>query len=373
MTERLLVLLDMSGPWPGSGQPDPDGFSDVVTAALTEERRAAGGPLSQEDLRRHDAACIAIERIARRRGTAVATLSAQAIMGWQATGSAPARAAAGFHPPDAAPDWLRALSRHAQGEGGAILERAAQQLRARGHGVVLSPSPVPEGPLLAMPQPAEVTWHARGKPDPVAASAFRLTDPQWEPFAGSEPRKAAARRLWSQFAAAIEAGEPLPVGAGARHDVLAEALRVAVAITTRATSVRILYVDGSEAEPFPLPIMVPGRLAGDGPALRVGLMSMRHTTMDADVDGYWFRNRLVSTSRTHAETDAFCAAETVRKLADVYSAGIRRIELLQTGFEPAVLGFYRGLLRWLRATGADLVVQPEYLVRGPVRGTPWGN
>jgi hypothetical protein len=200
--------------------------------------------------------------------------------------------------------------------------------------------------------------------------------PGWRPFAGHVTQLKSASRLWEQIAAAVEAGEPVPVGGGARHVVLAEALRSALDVMPRSVDVRILYVDGSEAVPFRLwPALAARSGAGsaNGDSIRLGLMSMRHTEADLDVDGYWFLNRLVSTTRTFAETDAFCAAETERKLTELHDAGIRRIELIQTGFEPAVLGFYRGALRWL-GDGGGMQLQPLYRIgRRLVEGTPWGS
>ena len=100
MSDRLLTLWLMPGPWPGSTQPDPDGFADVVRSALTVERRAAQGFLQQEDVRRDTTASIAIERIARIRGTPVATISASAIDAFRASAAAPGRAdRVPTHPP----------------------------------------------------------------------------------------------------------------------------------------------------------------------------------------------------------------------------------------------------------------------------------
>lgn len=372
MTARLIVLWAVPGPWPGSDEPDPDGFRDVVTAALTEERRAQAGPLSQDDVRRHTTASMAIERIARLRGSPVGTISAPGITAWQSAGAAPPRAAAGFHPPGAAVNWLLAFACDLPSAGRAAAEEVARQLKASRHGLVLSPGPAREGVMLPSPGLPESPAQKPDLAAPEAAAQLLREPPGWGPFAGSPPRRASAERLWQQLAECVQEGEPLLVGSGARHDVLAEALRSAVGVVAAPAQVRILYVDGSEAEPFPLR---PGRWQprrAEGRSIRLGLMSMRHTTMDAEVDGYWFRNRLVSTSRTLAETDAFCAAETVRKMGQLWSAGVTHIELVHTGFEPAAVGFYRGLLRWLDETHAGLTVQPWYPMGTLAAGTPWG-
>ena len=67
------------------------------------------------------------------------------------------------------------------------------------------------------------------------------------------------------------------------------------------------------------------------------------------------------------------AAVTVSKLGELHFAGISRIEPVHAGFEPAVLGFYRGLLTWLASSGAHLIVQPLYLIGRLTPGTPWGG
>lgn len=371
MSDRHVVLWDMPGPWPGSTEPDPDGFRDVVTAALTQERRAQAGPLHRDDIRRHTAASIALERIARLRGTPIATISAEAIGTWRAASPVFPRVAAGFYLPGVAAGWLRALSRYVPADSWAAIDHAANRLQASGHGLVLSPEPVPKGIMLTAVKLSETTERVWSLPNPAAADAFRRESPTWTPFTGSAPRLASANRLWRQLADAVRVGEPLPVGSTASHEILAEVLRSALDVAARQPRLRVLYMDGSEAEPFPLYAMRWSPRAA-GRSIRLGLMSMRHTEMDADVDGYWFRNRLVSTSRTLAETDAFCAAETVRKLRELRSAGITCIELLHTGFEPAAIGFYRGLLRWLEEGEAGLTVQPVYLMGRLVPGTPWG-
>lgn len=372
MTARFLVIWTVPGPWPGSTDPDPDGFTDVVRSAITVERRAADGHISQEDVRRHMSASATIERIARRRGTAVATITSAVLDAWS-DDSAPPRALAGFHLPADAEFWLRALASLFDTDSRATLQRAFARARVGDDGIVIAPSPEPIGPLLHTSEPTATPSHAQAvDPNPAAAQLLNASPPTWAPFANSPPRLRAAQRLWGELTTAVAAGEPIQVGAGARHDVLTEALRhAAVAVGDgHSHDLRLLYVDGSEPEPFPLRTPV-CRVPTGGHGVRVGLMSMRHTELDALVDGYWFRNRLVSVSRTLAETDRFCAATTVGKLRELSHGGIRRIELVHTGFEPAVVGFYRGLLTWLADSGEQIEVQPLYLVGDLVAGTPW--
>jgi hypothetical protein len=113
----------------------------------------------------------------------------------------------------------------------------------------------------------------------------------------------------------------------------------------------VVYADGSEAAPFPLCGLTPAgsetRKENGAIVIRASLVSMRHPEMDERVDFCWFRNRKVSAARPAAEMDAACADETAVLLAGL---AIREVELhiYQTGLEPAVVGFYRGLVRHLR-------------------------
>ncbi|WP_410611091.1 hypothetical protein [Amycolatopsis sp. lyj-109] len=368
MNDHFLVIWTVPGPWPGTTMPDPDGFADLVRSAMTIERRVAGGHAGQEDSRRFTATSAAIERIARRRGTPIATITRATLRRWAAAETS-ARALAGFHLPQDAEAWLRELANEVGLDENGVLTSALGPVRDERRGIVLSTAPAPVGPLLHGPQVVEPPPASPRKPDPSTASRLAAAEPIWKPFSDSPPRLRSAARLWSQLVRAVAEGEVVQIGAGARHDVLTEALRHMASVIGRPHDLRLTYVDGSEAEPFPI-IALPHRPANTGRTVRVGLMSMRHTQLDSKVEGYWFRNRLVSTSRTLSDTDRFCAAATTAKLTELSSAGITQVELIQTGFEPAVIGFYRGLSTWL-AKGGRIEVRPLYLIHDLVQGSPW--
>jgi len=118
------------------------------------------------------------------------------------------------------------------------------------------------------------------------------------------------------------------------------------------TRIRVVYMDGSQAEDFPLRCLnrpCEGKATNTGlelPSLKAALISMRHLEMDEIVDMAWFRNRKVSVPRPFAETDAYCTQETIKLLHTV--EGGLHIELYQTGLETAVVGFYRGLVEVLK-------------------------
>lgn len=188
---------------------------------------------------------------------------------------------------------------------------------------------------------------------------------------GSSGRKAhQARILRGQIRKALEEGEPVAFGNQAPHDVITEVLKEFVFVPAgepaQSVELRIIYADGSEAEPFPLFCLPrPTETLQETEPLRAALMSMRHLEMDPEVDLYWFRNREVSRTRTLAETDQFCYETTREQLEESLALSELNLHLYHTGFEPAVLGFYRGVVRTLlrqREAGArtSLSVTPFY-------------
>jgi hypothetical protein len=161
------------------------------------------------------------------------------------------------------------------------------------------------------------------------------------------------------------------------HNAIAEALHTCVYQRQPGQdekSVRVVYADGSEAAPLPLYCLAPAPDASEHQetlVIKAALISMRHPEMDQLVDFAWFRNRKVSAPRPAAEIDEYCASETTAMLA---RSPERRVELhlYQTGLEPAVVGFYRGLVRVLSGSRADclqpqLRVKPFYYM-GPEKG-----
>jgi hypothetical protein len=206
-------------------------------------------------------------------------------------------------------------------------------------------------------------------------------------FFGRKGRKQRlAGILRNQILAALETGEPVTFGNQAPHDVITEILNEFVFVpageTVRQLDIRIAYADGSEANAFPLFCLSrietsqqPDSLISP---LRVALMSMRHLELDPEIDFCWFRNREVSRTRTLAETDQFCFAATIDQLRDSLALGNFLIHIYHTGFEPAVLGFYRGLVQTLMAlktkpNSPALSVVPFYYrgEHGYQAGTIW--
>lgn len=169
-----------------------------------------------------------------------------------------------------------------------------------------------------------------------------------------EKKKKLVVDLRKRIYEALKNGEPISFGNAARHDEITEVLHEFVFMQASSEiqplPLRVVYVDGSEARPFPLFSFSNIVRYADFPEiapLRVALMSMRHLELDPEIDFCWFRNRDVSRTRTLAETDQFCYEATLTQLRDCLELGDLVIHLYHTGLEPAVIGFYRGVVEVL--------------------------
>ncbi len=169
------------------------------------------------------------------------------------------------------------------------------------------------------------------------------------------------------------------------HNIITEVLNELVYSETgkveRPVFVRVHYADGSQGKPFPL-LCLPKRTDDElnifqqASPLKVALLSMRHLSMDKDVDMAWFRNREVSKSRAFGETDEFCYEYTKKLLEQSRAEEILKLFLYQTGLQPAVIGFYRALteeLLYRSTTSPSLEVTPHFHMKksGYRKGRSW--
>jgi len=218
----------------------------------------------------------------------------------------------------------------------------------------------------------------------VEIPEFEMTGLAVEFFGTKGRKQHLANILRKQIKEALQAGEAVTFGNQAPHDVITQVLHeflfVPPGTAVQPVSLRVAYTDGSEATPFPLFCLPqPDRDAvNSANLLRVALMSMRHLELDSEIDFCWFRNREVSRTRTLAETDEFCFDTTVKQLKDSLQLGNLTIQIFHTGFEPAVIGFYRGLVKTLldlqKQGTPRLSVTPFYFRGndGYQAGTVWG-
>lgn len=168
-----------------------------------------------------------------------------------------------------------------------------------------------------------------------------------------------------------------------RHDVIAEVMHDFVYRGGTPMYAPVIYADGTEAAPLPLFCLKPKSSEAltalrQLPVLKVGMMSSRHSNdgLDENVDIYWFRNQEISIGRTQAETDEVAYKKSKEQFAKMRTEGPFRIAFYQTGFQPAVVGFYRALAEELIAQYknpvAQLEVTPYYFMGGVYKvGKVW--
>ncbi len=372
-----LVTVIAEGPWPGvvTDTIDEDGFRDAVEIMQAMRRRIDADAASDDDLRRYRIACSTIERVARERDLPCLAVDARALT--RLVGAVET-----IHPPqgpgaltDVADHWIGAI-----GTDHPLSRLIAQAAEDRA-GLVISVQPIADRPVVELPgsdatATADEAQAPRSLPQREVAEAVAaihehtMTAVLNDPSSAGRARMRQAVALRAQIVDALRNGGVVPVGMAAPHDVITEVLRELQNEAIPSSFVRLVHMDGSEGAPFPIgarlqPMHTPTR------TLRLGLMSIRHMKADPTVNGYWFRNRLVSVSdRTLAETEAFCYRDTLARLPELSAGGIDHIEMLHTGFEPAVIGFYRAVLNY--AGTHQFAVTPRYLHRGgEVAGTPW--
>jgi hypothetical protein len=232
---------------------------------------------------------------------------------------------------------------------------------------------VPAGPAVSIVNEADKGF--------IDIPAFEPGDEAARLFSSAPRKRAQASILRQDIRQALQTNQPVTFGNRASHDVITEVLNEFVFISANAklnaAALRVVYSDGSEAKPFPVFALrrLDFALSNVSP-LRAALMSMRHLLLDADIDFCWFRNREVSKSRTLAEADEFCFKATISQFAANLKKGPLLLHLFHTGFEPAVIGFYRGLVAILKDSSRpprELEVVPFYFrSRKPYeRGTSW--
>jgi len=168
-----------------------------------------------------------------------------------------------------------------------------------------------------------------------------------------------------------------------RHDVIAEIMHDFVYRGGSPLSVSVIYADGTEAAPLPLFQLRQKRAEAlavihQQPVFNVGMMSSRHSNdgLDEEVDIYWFRNQEISIGRTQAETDEVAYKKSKEQFLKMRNEGPFRISFYQTGFQPAVVGFYRALIEELIVQNknpvAQLEVTPYYFMGGVYKvGKVW--
>lgn len=194
----------------------------------------------------------------------------------------------------------------------------------------------------------------------------------------SAPREAMRERFDFLLVEALDAGAGDGVirPSGITNSVLTETLRREAAQQPgkRAIELPVRYVDGSSGPLFPLRTMpLVDREPEGWRLLAFTLLSIRHVEMDEIIHGAWFRNARISARRPQGLTDEVAYETSRRQLMLLDPKQPTLIHLYQTGFEPAVMGFYRALLHHLAEHPRSVAVTPHYY-RSPgsfSKGTTW--
>ncbi|NUR94406.1 MAG: hypothetical protein HOV67_04010 [Kribbellaceae bacterium] len=212
--------------------------------------------------------------------------------------------------------------------------------------------------------------YAPGSTDaPFIGVAEEPAEP-WSADKGVFGNRAVEARFRDRLAETLEpvSGRRLPISpSGVTNAVVTEILRefVESAAGVARVDAPVEYRDGSRsAHPFPLRALP---LRSDLPPasleLRFALLSIRHTEMDAVVDGAWLRNTEISRPRPAALTDDLVYDLSRRQLEELCRTERHiRLHLYQTGLETAIVGFYRALTNHLLAYPGSVSVQPMYFV-----------
>jgi hypothetical protein len=247
-------------------------------------------------------------------------------------------------------------------------------------GVLELPNPLDDAEALprvnGLVQPRIGTWTARKRQFRAWLRRYTLVDwfaRQFQPSAnpvslnradwllyGTDTTKDRGefmkQRLRSQIEQALAGVGCVNMSGQQRHETATEVLQEFV-VQKRGQQpgeARILYADGSEAAPFPLRCVAPSRSNWKPTReLHVALMSMRHLQLDREIDINWLRNASVPADKTMADADDYCFQTSLRQLKELhtlYAQDRLLLVLYHTGFEPAVIGFYRALVTLIRDT-----------------------
>jgi hypothetical protein len=144
-------------------------------------------------------------------------------------------------------------------------------------------------------------------------------------------------------------------------------------------TIQAIYRADSPSHPLTLRCLARTRL-NCAPRLdtptRFALISMRHPDLDRIVDRCWFRNAEISGCPS-INIGAFCHRVTRERLRQERGRGTLKLHLYQTGFPPAVVGFYAALIEELcqQANPAQAIrVTPYYylhLANDYLAGSLW--
>jgi hypothetical protein len=193
------------------------------------------------------------------------------------------------------------------------------------------------------------------------------TEP-WKSKTGARGAGAVQERFQAQIEEALAGGRGSLSPSDIQNAILTETLRRYVGQRGQRADVPVEYRDGSRSQhPFPLrSLKLDDSPLTDVDELRFALLSIRHTEMDAVVDGAFLRNSEISQLRLAADTDDLVfeiSREQLLALTDDGTAPVA-LRIYQTGLDTAIVGFYRAVVHHLLAHPRSLSVTPMFFQGG---------
>ena len=210
-------------------------------------------------------------------------------------------------------------------------------------------------PLVSGDASAATKPKARPVPEPIEP---------WKSKTGARGARAVQERFEAQIEECLSGGSGSISPSDIQNTILTKTLRHYVGQRGQRRDVPVEYRDGSRSRhPFPLRSL---KLADKVPSgfdeLLLALLSIRHTEMDAVVDGAFLRNAEISQPRPAADTDDLVYEISREQLLGLTGDGSRSIHLriYQTGLETAIIGFYRAVVVHLLDHPGTLAVTPMF-------------
>ena len=186
----------------------------------------------------------------------------------------------------------------------------------------------------------------------------------WRSKTGARGSRAVQERFEAQIEECLEGGAGSISPSDIQNTVLTETLRRYVGQRGQRRDVPVEYRDGSRSRhPFPLrSLKLVTAAPPDFEELRLALLSIRHTEMDAVVDGAFLRNAEISQPRPAADTDDLVYEISREQLLALTADGTRpmHLRLYQTGLDTAIVGFYRAVVGHLLDHPGTLAVTPMF-------------
>lgn len=140
------------------------------------------------------------------------------------------------------------------------------------------------------------------------------------------------------------------------------------------------FVDGSSADSIPTyALKSVNKAMPSDMSYHVSMMSMRHLTLDETIDFCWYRNFDVSRTNSMSEIEKYCYQSSLAQFKGLEQVndGVYTIYFYQTGFSPALIGFYRALVQCLLEGGRMQVIPkyftPKFQLHKYSNGSTWMN